>query len=66
MVCIDYGANKREGSFPKHSSYTYRPMEENPRQSGSDSVFHAVDSGFQVLDSSLFQWNLDFGFQSLV
>ena len=33
-----------------------------------DSEFHAVDSGFQVLaiDSSLYQWNLDFGFQSLV
>ena len=28
--------------------------------------FHAVDSGFQVLDSSLCQWNLDSGFQSLV
>ena len=25
-----------------------------------------MDSGFQVLDSSLFQWNLDSGFQSLV
>ena len=31
-----------------------------------DSWFHAVDSGFQVLDSSLGQWNLDSGFQSLV
>ena len=31
-----------------------------------DSGFHAVDSGFQVLDSSLGQWNLDSGFQSLV
>ena len=32
------------------------------------SEFHAVDSGFQILaiDSSLYQWNLDFGFQSLV
>ena len=29
-----------------------------------DSGFHAVDSGFQVLDSSLCQWNL--GCQSLV
>ena len=24
-----------------------------------DSGSHAVDSGFQLLDSSLFQWNLD-------
>ena len=43
-----------------------------------DSGFHAVDSGFQVLDSSPFywifffsfyficHWNLDSGFQSLV
>ena len=31
-----------------------------------DSGFHAVDSGFQVLDSSLCQWNVDSGFQSLV
>ena len=31
-----------------------------------DAGFHAVDSGFQVLDSSLCQWNLDSGFQSLV
>ena len=28
-----------------------------------DSVFHAADSGFQVLDSSLCQRNLDSGFQ---
>ena len=31
-----------------------------------DSGFHAVDSTFQLLDSSLCQWNLDSGFQSLV
>ena len=31
-----------------------------------DSGFHAVDSGFQILDSSLCQRNLDSGFQSLV
>ena len=31
-----------------------------------DSGFHTVDSGFQVLDSSLCQWNLDSGFQLLV
>ena len=31
-----------------------------------DSGLHAVRSGFQVLDSSLCQWNLDSGFQSLV
>ena len=30
-----------------------------------DSGFHAWDFGFQALDSSLCQWNLDFGFQSL-
>ena len=30
-----------------------------------DSGFHAVDSGFQVLDACLFLWNLDSGFQSL-
>lgn len=31
-----------------------------------DSGFHAADSGFQALDFSLFQWNLDCGYQSLV
>ena len=31
-----------------------------------DSAFLAVDSGFQLLDSSLFLWNMDSGFQSLV
>ena len=31
-----------------------------------DSGFHAVDFGFQLLDSSLCRWNLDSGFQSLV
>ena len=32
-----------------------------------DSGFHAVDSGFQLLDSlDLCQWNLDSGFQLLV
>ena len=31
-----------------------------------DSGFYFVDSGFQALDSSLCQWNLDSGFQSLV
>ena len=31
-----------------------------------DPRFDAVDSGGQVLDSSLCQWNLDSGFQSLV
>ena len=31
-----------------------------------DSGFHTLGSGFQVLGSSLFQWNLDSGFQSLV
>ena len=31
-----------------------------------ESGFQAVDSGFQDLDSSLCQWNLDSGFQSLV
>ena len=31
-----------------------------------DSGLHAVGSGFQLLDSGLCQWNLDFGFQSLV
>ena len=31
-----------------------------------DSGFHAVHSGLHVLDSSLFQWNLNFGFQTLV
>ena len=28
-----------------------------------DSGLHAVDSGFQLVDSSLFQWNLDSGFR---
>ena len=31
-----------------------------------DSGFHAVNSGFQVLDSSLCQWNLNSVFQSLL
>ena len=31
-----------------------------------DCGLHTVDSGFQVLDSSICQWNLDSGFQSLV
>ena len=31
-----------------------------------DPGFHAVDSRFQVLDFTLFQWNLDSGFQSFV
>ena len=31
-----------------------------------DSGLHAEGSGFQLLDSGLCQWNLDFGFQSLV
>ena len=31
-----------------------------------NSGFHAVDSRFQELDSSLCQWNLDSGFQSLM
>ena len=32
----------------------------------SDSRFHAMDSGFQALNSSLWWWNLDSGRQSLV
>ena len=31
-----------------------------------DSGFHVRDSGFQVLDSNLCQWNLNSGFRSLV
>ena len=31
-----------------------------------DSGFHDTGSGLQVLDSSICQWNLDSGFQSLV
>jgi len=31
-----------------------------------DSGFHAVDSRFHVLDSSLCQWNVDSGLKSLV
>ena len=31
-----------------------------------NSEIHAEDSGFQVLDSPICQWNLDSGFQSLV
>ena len=36
------------------------------KNSQLDSEFHAVEFGFQVLDSSLCQWNLDSGFRSLV
>ena len=48
-----------------HVCYTVAPC---IRESKTvlDSAFHAVDSWFQVLDSSLFLWNLDSGFQSLV
>ena len=39
----------------------------NPRQSWIlDSTMWIPDSRFQLLDSSLIQWNLDSGFQSLV
>ena len=31
-----------------------------------DSGSHSVDCGFRVLDSSLFQWNVDSGFHALV
>ena len=31
-----------------------------------DSGSHSMDSGFRVLDSSLFQWNLDSRFHSLM
>ena len=31
-----------------------------------DSGLHAVDSGFQVLDSCLFLWNLDSRFESFI
>ena len=37
-----------------------------PHVGESKTGFHSMDSGFQVLDSSLCQWNLDPGFQSLV
>ena len=45
-----------------------RPFARSLRESRTvvDSGLHAVDSGFQVLDSSIFQWNLDSGFQSLM
>ena len=40
-------------------------MQGNPRESTTvlDSEFNAMDSWFQVLDSSFCQWNLDSGFQ---
>ena len=37
--------------------------DESESKSVLDSGFHAVDSGFQVLDSTLCQWNLDSWFQ---
>ena len=37
-----------------------------PYEGESKTGFHSMDSGFQVLYSSLCQWNLDPGFQSLV
>ena len=45
-----------------------RPCARSLRKSRTvvDSGLHAVDSGFQVLDSSICQWNLDSGFQSLM
>ena len=48
-----------------HSRATFRHMLGNPGKV-LDPGFHATDLGFQVLDSSLCQWNLDTGFQSLV
>ena len=55
----------------------YSPANFSPRKTGEISTkarpmtvldygFLAVDFGFQVLDSNLFLWNLDSGFQSLV
>ena len=48
--------------------YLDRSMQGNPRESTTvlDSEFNAMDSWFQVLDSSFCQWNLDSGFQLLV
>ena len=56
---------KREISFSPVYYYIISP---HVRKSKTflDSGFHAVDSGFQVLDSSLCHWNLDSGFQPLV
>ena len=44
---------------------TLSPVESESK-SVMDSGFHAVDFGFQVLDSSLCQWNLDSWFQYLL
>ena len=50
------------------SQYWSGPGSPRVRESRTllDSGFHAVDSGFQVLDLGLCQWNLDSGFQLLV
>ena len=46
----------------------YGPLSQYVRESKTvlDSGFHATDSGFQVLDSSLCEWNLDSGLPSLM
>ena len=42
------------------------PLNDSVPSAVLDSKFHPVDSGFQVLDSSLRQWKLDSGYLSLV
>ena len=49
------------------NSWTDRPIRrESKTVCLLGSGFNAVDSGFQVLDSNLHQWNLESGMQSLV
>ena len=73
------GVGEREGKvnynkdlpcFPRHTALLVKFAICHPcirkTKTVLDSGFHAVDSGFQILDSSLCQRNLDSGFQSLV
>ena len=62
------GPRAPPGDPPKAYPFRVKHCSPHVRESKKvlDSGFHTVDSWFQVLYSSLFQWNLDSGFQSLV
>ena len=63
-----HSSSDEQGKFSRAFAHTVNCFREiySPCVSESktvlDSGFHGVDSGFQVLDSSFCQWNLDSGF----